>query len=131
MMKSSDAVIFCVLSHVLLQYRYSIHCIPTRRVLAIRRRQTRKKSERNVAINLTTIRTYAILFTHRNSETEPKEKKERAPPAPHYVSIGTALASRKLPVWLPVCEHSFGEHTFVLSRPNTVRCPIRQHIMLS
>jgi len=122
----SDAVIFCVLSHVLLLYILCIHCIPTRRVLAIRRRQTRKKSERNVAIDLTTMCAYEILCIHRASETGPKEKKERAPPAPHYVSIGTALASRKLSTAYPQGYPQANrpnirsyEHTFVLSAPNT------------
>ncbi len=62
------------------------------------------------------------MITHRTSETEPKEKKERAPPAPHYVSFGTVRVIHSLSTTYPQVIHRKSEHTFVLSAPNIKCC---------
>jgi len=62
------------------------------------------------------------MITHRTSETEPKEKKERAPPAPHS---GLSELSTAYPQSYPQANgpniRSY-EQVFVLSAPNIKCC---------
>ena len=97
----------------------------------LRWQRIRKESEEILLLTWQLCENYAIMFTHRTSETEPKEKKREDTPC-------SALCQRRdcqsYPQGYPQANEpnirSY-EQVFVLSAPNISCRQSRQHLMLS